>query len=118
MIEGQVTSERVPQVFIPVAGRIWPATIDTGFNGALEIHEALRDEVPHRFAGEVVSLLAAGQRVSEDGYRVEFPFDGELVRVLATFSPDDEILIGTRLLRGYRLEVDFPARRVLLERTA
>lgn len=61
-------------------------------------------------------MLAAGQSVWDDCYWVEFPFDGELVRVLATFAPGDEILIGTRLLRDFRLEIDFPARALVLQR--
>jgi hypothetical protein len=52
----------------------------------------------------------------EHCYQVEFPFDGETHYVLATFVPGDEILIGTRLLRRHRLEIDFTTRSVLLER--
>jgi hypothetical protein len=47
---------------------------------------------------------------------VDFPFDGGTLRVNATFAQVSEILIGTRLLRDYRLEIDFPARTVQLER--
>jgi hypothetical protein len=34
----------------------------------------------------------------------------------ATFVSGDTILIGTAMLRGYRLEVDFVARTVKLDR--
>lgn len=46
---------------------------------------------------------------------VDFPFDGT-VTAEATFVPGQEILIGTRLLSRYRLEVNFVQRTVLLER--
>ena len=36
--------------------------------------------------------------------------------VQATFVDFDEIVIGTRLLRDYRLRVDFPARTVVIEK--
>jgi hypothetical protein len=49
---------------------------------------------------------------------VDFPFDDEVVTVEATFAPVGEILIGTRLLRNYRLEIDFATGTVLLERVA
>ncbi|MBI3909585.1 MAG: hypothetical protein HY320_01465, partial [Armatimonadetes bacterium] len=62
--------------------------------------------------------LAGGQSVEEDHYLVEFPFDGRIVKVVATFTPGDEILIGTRLLRHYRLEIDCVARTVALARVA
>jgi hypothetical protein len=38
------------------------------------------------------------------------------VQALVSFVIGREILIGTRLLRDYRLGIDFPARQVTLER--
>jgi hypothetical protein len=58
----------------------------------------------------------AGQIVDEDTYGVDFPLDGHTLIVEATFVSGTEILIGTHLLRQYRLEINFPARTVLLER--
>jgi hypothetical protein len=48
-------------------------------------------------------------------FHVDFPFDGQTVRVQATFVDGDEILIGTRMLRDYRLRIDFPARTMVIE---
>jgi hypothetical protein len=62
--------------------------------------------------------LAGGQTIVEDTYIVDFPFDGQLLVAEATFVSDAQILIGTQLLRDYRLEISFPARTVLLERLA
>jgi predicted aspartyl protease len=104
-------------VYLPVGGRLWPAVVDTGFNGALELPEALQSVLPHRFAGHVRSALAAGRFVWEDSYRVEFPFDGESIRVMATFSACEEILLGTRILRDHEILIDFPNRRLTLVRT-
>ena len=42
MITGSVTADGVPVVPITVADKEWRATIDTGFNGDLELPEALR----------------------------------------------------------------------------
>jgi hypothetical protein len=47
---------------------------------------------------------------------LEFPFDGEFHPVQATFVETQRVLIGTRLLRNYRLTIDFPAGTLLLER--
>jgi hypothetical protein len=62
-------------------------------------------------------LLAANQRIEEDVFLVDFPFDGRTLRVQATFVDADEILIGTRMLRDYRLRIDFPARTVAIDKT-
>jgi predicted aspartyl protease len=52
------------------------AIIDTGFNGDLELPERLRSSLHAQFVGRVTSLLAANQRVEEDVFLVDFPFDG------------------------------------------
>jgi clan AA aspartic protease len=114
LIEGTITNDGVPAIDVEVGGFTWRATIDTGFNGALELPERLRSHVHAQFIGRVTSLLAANRRVEEDVFLVDFPFDGQIIRVQATFVDGEEILIGTRMLRDYRLEIDFPARTVAL----
>lgn len=66
MIEGQVTLDGTPLVHLPIGASVWPALIDTGFNGALELPEVLRSVLPHEYAGQVISVLATGRRVVED----------------------------------------------------
>jgi predicted aspartyl protease len=116
MIQGTVTADGVPTVSLAVAGKSWPATIDTGFNGDLELPDALRPFVSPRFLAPTEWLLAAGQRTVEDTYEVEFTFDGEVIAAEAAFVSDDSILIGTGLMSQYRLTIDFVAGTVLLER--
>ena len=117
MIEGTVDFEGVPSISIDIAGRSWRAVIDTGFNGDLEIPKILWDHVRPRFIGQIRSLLAGGQMIDEDSYLVEIPFDGQTVVVEATFVPQLEILVGTRLLRRYCLQIDFVRRTVHLEQS-
>ena len=117
MIEGAVTDEGVPTITIDLAGRRWTAVIDTGFNGDLELPVELKDVLPLRYLGRVTSTLAAGQVVSEEVYQIELPFDGKLVTASATFAPVVEVLLGTRLIQSHRLEIDFPAQTVLLQRS-
>jgi predicted aspartyl protease len=115
MIQGTVTTDGIPMVSLKVAGKTWPATVDTGFNGDLELPEALRPFVKPRFLAPTEWLLAGDQRIVEDTYEVEFPFDGTTLAVEATFVPGNSILIGTGLMAQYRLTVDFVAGTVLLE---
>jgi predicted aspartyl protease len=113
-----VSDDGVPGVSITVADQVWRATIDTGFNGDLELPEALRPFVISRFVGRTRFLLAAGQSAVEDTFLVNFPFDGETILAEATFTSATEILIGTGMLRQYQLGINFPNRTVSLEKTA
>lgn len=116
MIRGTVSSSGVPTITLSIAGQDWIAIIDTGFNGDLELHEDLRDLLSTRYVGRVTSALAGGQTIEENVYLVDFPFEGQTVQVEATFVSGGQILIGTHLLREYRLEVNFVSKTVELER--
>lgn len=119
MIQGEVSTNGVPTIRLSVAGREWAATIDTGFNGDLELPEALRTSLNIRDTfGLVKFALAGGQTIEEYVYIVDFPFDGRLVEAEATFVSDNQILIGTRLLQDYWLQINFVTRTVALERVA
>ncbi len=117
MIQGTVSDIGVPTITLSVAGQEWAATIDTGFNGDLELPETLREALNPQFIGEVTSVLAGGQTLKEELYRVNFLFDSEMIPAEATFVADSNILIGTRLLRKYRLQIDFVRQTVILEKT-
>ena len=54
--------------------------------------------------------------VEEYLYLVDFPFDGRVVQAEATFVSGNRILIGTRLLREYSLQINFVNKTVHLER--
>ena len=116
MMHGTVSNRGVPIITLSIAGREWTATIDTGFNGDLELPEALRNVLKPEYVGKVTSSLAGGQTIEEDVYLVEFPFDDDLVLARATFVVNGEILIGTHLLREYRLQIDFVSGTVVLEK--
>ena len=116
MIRGIVTAAGVPTIILSIAGSDWSATIDTGFNGDLELPEALRAFLNARYLGRVTSALAGGQKVEEDVFVVDFPFDGAVIQAETTFVTGTQVLIGTHLLRQYNLRIDFVARTVELER--
>ena len=116
MIPGVVSVQGLPTIILVIAGRDWPATIDTGFNGDLELPVALRDTLNARFVGRATAALGGGQSVEEDVYLLDFPFNGRIVQAEATFVSGSRILIGTRLLREYSLRINFISRTVELER--
>jgi len=116
LIEGIITEDDVPTIAVEFGSQRWQAIIDTGFNGELELPERLRPHVNARFVGRATSLLAANQLIEKDLFLVDFPFDGRIVRAQATFVDGDEILVGTGMLRDYRLQIDFPAGTVFIEK--
>jgi len=116
VIVGAVTDRRVPTISIAVGGAIYSAVIDTGFYGDLELPEALRAEVSARPLAQSLSLFAGGVTIVEDLFLVDFPFDGQSVEAEASFVEGDEILIGTKLLSAYRLEIDFVKRTVQIDK--
>jgi predicted aspartyl protease len=117
MITGMVTEEGDPEVTLAVAGRDWPATIDTGFNGDLQLPEDCRGSLSAKYRGRVTWLLANNQRIEEETYLARVAFDGEVVPAMVSFGSAREVLIGTHFLRKHRLTIDFVARTVLLERS-
>jgi predicted aspartyl protease len=116
VITGAVSTDGLLAIRLRVGNRSWRAIIDTGFNGDLELPTSLRPIVNARFKGRYRSLLASGQEVEEDTYRVTIPFDGRRVVAEATFVSGGEILVGTHMLRRFRLQADFVRRIVTLER--
>jgi len=115
VIQGTVSVDGVPIVILPIAGQDWPAIIDTGFNGDLELPEDLLGSLNARYVGRVTSALAGGQSIEEDVYLVEFPFDEQMVEAESTFVFGSQILIGTHLLREYCLQINFVDRTVQLK---
>jgi predicted aspartyl protease len=115
LIDGNVTENGVLAIDVQLGGQRWRAIVDTGFNGELELPERLRPHVNAQFVGRASSLLAADQRIEEDVFLVDFPFDGRTIRAEATFAGGNDILIGTGMLRDYRFAVDFPAGTVVIE---
>lgn len=116
MIQGTVSDTGVPTITLSIAEQEWTATIDTGFNGDLELPEALQKALNPQYIGEVTSVLAGGQTIVEELYRVNFLFDGKMIPAEATFVVNSDILVGTHLLQEYRLEIDFVRRTVVLEK--
>ena len=118
MIRGIVSVDGVPTVTLSIAGQDWPAIIDTGFNGDMELPEVLRNSLNVRYVGRVTSALAGGQTIEEYVYLVEFPFDDQTVQAEVTFVSGFQILIGTHLLREYCLRINFVSGTVELERVS
>jgi len=115
---GETDETGTPIIRLSIADQEWIATIDTGFNGDLELPEQLADVFTAEYAGESSTTVGGGVVIEEELYDIVFPFDGTTVKAWAEFASTDGILIGTGLLRDYRLEINFVTGTVLLERVA
>lgn len=70
MINGTVTLDGVPIITLQIAGREWRATIDTGFNGYLELPDVLLRPLNPQYIGQVTSILAGVRVFKKDFIRL------------------------------------------------
>jgi predicted aspartyl protease len=134
-LEGSVDDLRRPVVRIQTPGFTDPllAFVDTGFNGALLLDEAQAVRLGFSVARNSIKPLRLASQQNENFLLGEgnFVWLGERRTIVAYVlietpgerrtrnarKAEEEILIGTDLLADCRLEIDFPARKVLITRT-
>lgn len=82
--------------------------LDTGFEGALALPSAAVAALGLPLDQQIVSKLADASRKLTDVYRATIGWDGTLLDV-AVLAIGDRPLLGTALLNGHTLTVDFAA---------
>jgi predicted aspartyl protease len=116
-VTGEIDRNGTPILRLNLGGREWVAVVDTGFNGDLELPDSLASLFPRVPSGSRYSVLAGGALVLDNMFVIQqFPFDGAVLPVQVSYAPVQEILIGTGLIKDYRLEIDFPAKTMTLTR--
>jgi len=136
VLEGSIDDLNRPLVRIEAPGFHDPlvALIDTGFNGALIVDESQAARLGFRVSHSWRTSVRLASQREEDFLlgRGTFPWLGRHVPISAYVlietsqarrartarKTEEEILVGTELLSACRLDIDFPARRVLIERLA
>jgi len=116
MVRGTLRSTGSPVVPLEIAGQVFEAVIDTGFEGGLQLPNIFISILNPVFAGRQRYELPDGSVLISDLYDVVVILDGIGLDLRTQFSQSDEILLGTDALKDYRLEINFVARTVLLER--
>jgi predicted aspartyl protease len=131
-LEGSVDDLNRPLVRIETPGFTDPlvAFVDTGFNGTLLIDERQAARLGFSVAKDSITQV---RLASKENFLVGqgiFIWLGERRTILAHVlietrgerragnarETEEEILIGTGLLSDCRLEIDFPARKVLISK--
>ena len=116
MVAGRLTPNGLVLVPVELGGRPFEAVVDTGFEGALQLPDWLFPHLNPPVRSQVQYQLPTGQIAFGNTYDVTVTLGGDDFVCEALFSPNDEVLIGVELLRDYRLEVNFPAGAVVVER--
>jgi clan AA aspartic protease len=83
------------------------AVIDTGFNGYLSVPKPVIQQSDWEWLGFEDYELASGAIVRERVYRGHVIFDRRRLEVYVVATDAADILIGTKLLQGKRLLIDF-----------
>lgn len=118
MISGRVNEQREAVVALQVTGLADPvdAVVDTGFSGAVCLAREVAEELSLHPVGAEAYELGDGSMTQMNVYLIGVRwFDDERV-VRAILTESRQSVIGTELLRGCRLEIDFAARTVSVQR--
>jgi clan AA aspartic protease len=111
MISGWVNAYREAVVRLPLRGvQGWEqsveAVIDTGFNGYLTLPSDLIRELGLPFRRNGRAVLGDGSEITFDIYEAVILWDGRPRRVPVD-AADTDPLLGTGLLSGHELSVQF-----------
>ena len=97
-----------------VGGGIFEVQVDTGFNGWLTLPQSVVTEIGLPIIGRVESFLAGQTEPQEtDVASAQIKWLGEVRRVDVIVL--DDYLIGTALLEGTQLTIDYAAQTVLIK---
>jgi clan AA aspartic protease len=116
MLKGQVNRHGEPVISIQLILRNRPANftavIDTGFNGYLSVPRRLLVRSKWLAIGTEKFEIATGALVEQEIYLGEIIFDRQRGPVYSVATEAQDILIGTKLLRGKTLMVNFRTKQV------
>jgi predicted aspartyl protease len=92
----------------------FPAVVDTGFNGYLSVPRNLLARSKWRPIGTEKFEIATGSLVEQEIYLGESVFDGRRGLIYSVSTEARDILIGTKMLRGKVLLVNFRTKQVTI----
>ena len=118
MLKGRVNRHGEPVISIKLILRDRPikftAVIDTGFNGYLSVPRRLLTGSKWLAIGTEKFEIATGSLVEQEIYLGEISFDGKRGPVYSVATEAQDILIGTKLLRGKSLSINFRTNQVIV----
>jgi len=91
------------------------AWIDTAFDGELVLPSRTIQDLKLESFGDIFAVLADGTRVTLDSYLCYIDWFGELRPLQVVAKDGATSLLGTELLDGHLLQIDFRAKSVDLD---
>jgi len=92
------------------------AILDTGFDGYLSLPINIAVTLGIELTAIIPVEYADGRRSQELVFSVKVDFDGKEEIVPATLTAGAEALAGTALLAKYELRVNFPRKKIALQK--
>jgi clan AA aspartic protease len=115
MLEGRVNRHGEPIVSIQLILRkrpaMFPAVIDTGFNGYLSVPKRLLRRSSWRAIGTEKFEIATGAIVEQEIFLGDIVFHRKRTPAYIVATASSDILIGTKLLSHTVLHIDFRTKR-------
>lgn len=117
-IEGYVNEDREPVLEISIPGLDEPleAIVDTGFNGTLLIPRQYAEQAGFILRATEHFTLADGSLMQASVMRGLVLWFGAEQEVDVVAVEADSVLLGTEMLDGCKLEIDFTKRRLFITR--
>jgi predicted aspartyl protease len=121
MMTGVILDNGTPVIEIKVRGShqeiIVEGILDPGFTGFLCLPIFLAVPLGLVLTDTITSKLADGTIVDNElVFAGQAEWDGVMMDIAITLTRSDDVLIGTAFLAGYRVELDYAARTVSIEK--
>lgn len=123
MIEGRIQANGSPVMQLRVLGLRDEVTVDcivdTGFTGFLCLPIPLAVTLGLELVETTSSELADGTIIDDELlFAGQAEWDGTVMAISILLTRSEDALVGTAFLEGYRLQLDYVARTVSIEKTA
>ena len=101
--------EPVIRIGLILAGKIkqFDAIIDTGFNGFISIPHKIIEQTSWQFIGYEAYELASGETIKDKVFLGDIVFSKTIKYTYILSNKTNDILIGTKLLAGKILSINF-----------
>jgi clan AA aspartic protease len=109
MMQGYVNQQQEAVLAIAVKGdsnlKSVDAIIDTGFNGFLSLPTSIIVELDLMWSYSDIATLGDGSETLFDIYAAQIIWNGQYQKIEVN-AAEAEPLLGMRMLKGYRLQID------------
>jgi len=116
-IEGYFNENDEPALTLDLVAISIEVLIVTGFAGGLIVPEAIANRLTLQFEGVEEFYTVTGQMFTAPAYFVLVNWFGDRLKVpMAVSSEVKDALLGSQMLRGSRLTIDYRERRVQISK--